>query len=83
MGNNIMHIINRIAQDCDDGGVSVKEAVKLMEEEIDAYEPYEYTYIWRDANDSNWSSPGKTLTVTADEVSFSRTYICDVSKGGI
>lgn len=52
-------------------------------QEIDAYEPYEYTYIWRDANDSNWSSPGKTLTVTADEVSFSRTYICDVSKGGI
>ena len=52
-------------------------------QEIDAYEPYEYTYIWRDANDSNWSSPGKTLTVTADDVSFSRTYICDVSKGGI
>lgn len=52
-------------------------------QEIDAYEPYEYTYIWRDANDSNWSSPGKTLTVTADDVSFSRTYICDVNKGGI
>lgn len=52
-------------------------------QEIDIYEPYEYTYIWRDANDPNWSSPGKTLTVTADDVSFSRTYICDVSKGGI
>lgn len=52
-------------------------------QEIDVYEPYEYTYIWRDANDPNWSSPGKTLTVTADDVSFSRTYICDVSKGGI
>ena len=52
-------------------------------QEIDVYEPYEYTYIWRDANDSNWSSPGKALTVTADDVSFSRTYICDVSKGGI
>ena len=52
-------------------------------QEIDAYEPYEYTYIWRDANDPNWSSPGKTLTVTADDVSFSRTYICDISKGGI
>ena len=51
-------------------------------QEIDVYEPYEYTYTWRDANDSSWSSPGKTLTVTADEVSFSRTYICDVSKGG-
>ena len=51
-------------------------------QEVDVYEPYEYVYIWRDANDSSWSSSGKTLTVTADEVNFSRTYICDVSKGG-
>ena len=51
-------------------------------QEVDVYEPYEYTYIWRDANDSSWFSSGKTLTVTADEVNFSRTYICDVSKGG-
>ena len=40
MGNNILHIMHRIAQDCDDGGVSVKEAVELMEEEIDAYEQF-------------------------------------------
>ena len=50
--------------------------------EIDAYEPYEYTYVWKDANDSSWSREGKTLTVTANDVNFSRTYVCDVSKGG-
>lgn len=50
--------------------------------EIDAYEPYEYNYTWRDLNNSSWSSSGKTLEVTANDIDFSRTYVCDVSKGG-
>lgn len=43
MAGNILHIMHRVAQDCDDGGVSVKEAVELMEEEIDAYEQFRYS----------------------------------------
>lgn len=51
-------------------------------QEIDMYEPYDYTYIWSDANDLSWTRVGKTLTVTADDVNFSRTYVCNVSQGG-
>lgn len=50
-------------------------------EEIDRYEPYDYIYTWRDLN-SSWTAEGKTLTINADDVNFSRTYVCDVSKGG-
>ena len=45
MDNNILHIMHRIAQDCDDGGVSAKETVELMEEEIDAYEQFRYSVL--------------------------------------
>ena len=45
MGNNILNIMHRIAQDCDDGVVSVKKAVELMEEEIDAYEQFRYSVL--------------------------------------
>lgn len=54
-------------------------------QEIDLYPPYEYVYQWADANDDSWKPPegnNKTLVVKADEVSFSRTYVCNVSKGG-
>lgn len=52
-------------------------------QEIDQYEPYIYTYTWTDANDNSWAPRlGKTLVVTADDVTFSRTYVCDISKGG-
>lgn len=47
--------------------------------EIDDIAPYQYTYIWTDGTDS-W--PGKTLDVSAENVNFSRTYVCNVSKGG-
>ena len=49
-------------------------------EEIDKTAPYMYDYIWTDKNDSTWSANGKTLTVTAQEVDFSRTYICNVNE---
>ena len=52
-------------------------------QEIDQYEPYIYTYTWVDANDDSWTPRlGKTLVVTADDVTFSRTYVCNISKGG-
>jgi hypothetical protein len=54
-------------------------------QEIDLYPPYDYIYQWADANDDSWKPPegnNKTLIVKADEVSFSRTYVCNVSKGG-
>lgn len=50
--------------------------------EIDQYAPYDYIYTWSDANDSTWSYNGKNLVVMAEDVNFSRTYICDISKGG-
>ena len=50
--------------------------------EIDKYETEGYTYIWSDPNHPSWSYTGKNLTVTAEDVNFNRTYVCDVSKGG-
>jgi hypothetical protein len=50
--------------------------------EIDKYETEAYVYTWSDPNRPNWSYTGKNLTVTANEVDFNRTYVCDVSKGG-
>lgn len=51
-------------------------------EEIDAYPEYEYSYSWYDINDSTKQilSTEKTYTITADDVSFSRTFGCDVAK---
>lgn len=53
-------------------------------QEIDAYAPYDYVYTWSDANDPSWApeTQGKTLAITADDVYFSRTYVCNISKGG-
>lgn len=45
MDSNMLHIMHRIAQDCDDGGVSAKESVELMEEEINAYERFRYRLL--------------------------------------
>ena len=50
--------------------------------EIDKYETEGYVYTWSDPNHPSWSYIGKNLTVTANEVDFNRTYVCDVSKGG-
>lgn len=50
--------------------------------EIDKYETEDYIYIWSDPNYPSWSYTGKNLTVTAEDVNFNRTYVCDVSKGG-
>ena len=49
--------------------------------EIDILAPFEYSYIWQDSNDENWSYNGKTLEVKAEDVDYSRTYVCSVSKG--
>lgn len=53
-------------------------------QEIDVYAPYDYVYTWSDADDPSWApeTQGKTLTITADDVYFSRTYVCNISKGG-
>jgi hypothetical protein len=51
-------------------------------EEIDILPPYDYMYTWKDGETSEILKTGKTLSVTAADVSFSRTYICDISKGG-
>ena len=48
-------------------------------QEIDTVAPYDYTYTWTRTLDDNWSYVGKSLTVTANDVDFSRTYVCNVS----
>lgn len=47
--------------------------------EIDARAPYSYTYQWV-AGEMVISSDSKTITVKADDVDFSKTYICNVSE---
>ena len=49
--------------------------------EIDDIEPYDYNYEWKDNNGVIIGNT-KSITVTADDVNFNRTYICNVSKGG-
>ena len=51
-------------------------------QEIDTVQPYEYTYTWSTPNDEAWSYNGKTLFIEAKDFDFSRTYVCDISKGG-
>jgi hypothetical protein len=52
--------------------------------EIDMYEPYDYEYKWYDAsNPTEILYNTKSIQITADDVSFSRTYGCDIElKGG-
>lgn len=47
--------------------------------EIDTVAPYSYTYQWV-VGGTVISSDSKTITVKADDVDFSKTYICNVSK---
>lgn len=50
-------------------------------QEIDKYEPYDFEYLWYDINSPDRIlSNSKTIQVTAEDVSFSRTYACDVKK---
>ena len=51
-------------------------------QEIDTIAPYEYTYTWSNPSDENWTYEGKFLVVNAADIDFSRTYVCDISKGG-
>lgn len=49
--------------------------------EVDRYEPYEYSYTWTDVSAPNKVlSTNKTITVSAADVNFSRTYVCDIAK---
>lgn len=48
-------------------------------QEIDTVAPYDYTYTWTRSLDDDWSFVGKSLKVTANDVDFSRTYICNIS----
>ena len=48
--------------------------------EIDAYQPYGFNYRWYDMESPNVIiGTEKTLTITADQVNFNKTYACDVS----
>lgn len=50
-------------------------------QEIDKDEPYIFEYLWYDINSPDVIlSSSKTIQVTAEDVSFSRTYACDVKK---
>ena len=50
-------------------------------QEIDKDEPYIFEYLWYDINSPDMIlSNSKTIQVTAEDVSFSRTYACDVKK---